>query len=121
MPAAHRRRLQGGELVEVQQKVPMMYLSLSEIRSEHIDGVIRQELASTEFAQRPEQLVVSGHPCSAPDVSERRCNTASLPDPSAACPPYPAYPPPAAPLPPPPWPPASAAMAPGPARTATRS
>jgi hypothetical protein len=50
MPAAHRRRLQGGELVEVQQKVPMMYLSLSEIRSEHIDGVIRQELASTEFA-----------------------------------------------------------------------
>jgi hypothetical protein len=50
MPAAHRRRLQGGELVEVQQKVPMMYLSSSEIRSEHIDGVIRQELASTEFA-----------------------------------------------------------------------
>jgi hypothetical protein len=46
MPAAHRRRLQGGELVEVQQKVPMMYLSLSEIRSEHIDGVIRQELTS---------------------------------------------------------------------------
>jgi hypothetical protein len=60
MPAAHRRRLQGGELVEVQQKVAMMYLSQSEIRSEHIDGVIRQELASTEFAQRPEQLVVTG-------------------------------------------------------------
>src|SRR5437764_8043576 len=56
-------------------------------RSEHIDGVIRQELASTEFAQRPEQLVVPGHPCSAPDVSERRCNTASHRDPSAGCPP----------------------------------
>src|SRR5213080_3062870 len=110
MPAAHRRRLQGGELVEVQQKVPMMYLSLSEIRSEHIDGVIRQELASTEFAQRPEQLVVPGHPCSAPDVSERRCNTASLRDPSAGCPPYAGYASPAAPLPSAAWAAARRAM-----------
>jgi hypothetical protein len=53
-------------------------LSLSEIKSEHIGGVIRQELALAECARRSEQLVVPARPCSEIDVSERRCNTACM-------------------------------------------
>src|ERR1700687_3351730 len=56
----------------------ILRLSLSEIKSEHIGGVIRQELALAECARRFEQLVVPARPCSEIDVSERRCNTACM-------------------------------------------
>jgi len=44
-------------------------LSLSEIKSEHSDGVIRRELVSGECALRTEQPVALAHPCSERDVS----------------------------------------------------
>jgi exodeoxyribonuclease V alpha subunit len=37
-------------------------LSMSEIKSEHTDGVIRRELVSRKFAPQPEQAAVSVHP-----------------------------------------------------------
>ena len=51
-------------------------LSLSEIKSERIDGVIRREWVSGECARRPEQPAVPAHPCSEIDVSRHHCNTA---------------------------------------------
>src|SRR5450830_792177 len=39
-------------------------VSLSEIESEHTDGVIRQELVSAECVRRPEQHAVPARPCS---------------------------------------------------------
>jgi hypothetical protein len=40
-----------------------MEMSVSEIKSEHTDGVIRRELVSRECAQRPEQPEIAAHPC----------------------------------------------------------
>jgi len=45
-----------------------MGLSVSEIKSERTDGVIRRELVSEESARRPEQPVISMHPCSGKGV-----------------------------------------------------
>ena len=53
-------------------------LSLSEIKSEHIDGVIRQELVSAECVRPPERLVGLAHLCSKKDACVRRCNTACM-------------------------------------------
>jgi hypothetical protein len=39
-------------------------LSMSEIKSEHTDGVIRREWVSGECARQPEQPAVAVHPCS---------------------------------------------------------
>jgi hypothetical protein len=49
-------------------------LSMSEIKSEHIDGVTRRELESEECARWPEQPVGLAHPCSGKGVFSRRCN-----------------------------------------------
>ena len=49
-------------------------VSLSEIKSEHIDGAIRRELALEERARRPEWRAMPARPCSKRDVSERCCN-----------------------------------------------
>ena len=49
-------------------------LSMSEIKSEHSDGVIRRELESEECARWPEQPVGPAHPCSGKGVFSRRCN-----------------------------------------------
>ena len=51
-------------------------LSLSEIKSEHSDGVIRRAWVSGECARRPEQSAAAAHPYSERDVSARCCNTA---------------------------------------------
>ena len=50
-------------------------LSLSEIKSEHSDGVIRREWVSGECARRPEQNAEAVHPCSEINVSVRCCNS----------------------------------------------
>jgi hypothetical protein len=47
-------------------------LSLSEINSEHSDGVTRRELGSRGYVQRPEWVAVPGHPCSRIDGSAQR-------------------------------------------------
>jgi Glutathione S-transferase, N-terminal domain len=52
------------------------HLSLSGIKSEHTDGVVRRELASAECVRRPERPAVSAHPSSGIDECEPRCNTA---------------------------------------------
>jgi hypothetical protein len=52
-----------------------MGLSVSEIKSERTDGVIRRELVSEESARRPEQPVISVHPCSGKGVFSRHCKT----------------------------------------------
>jgi hypothetical protein len=49
-------------------------LSMSEIKSEHIDGVTRRELESEECARWPEQPVGLAHPCSGKGVFSRRCS-----------------------------------------------
>jgi len=49
-------------------------LSLSEIKSEHSDGVIRRELESEECARRPEEPVGPAHPWSGKGVFSRCCN-----------------------------------------------
>jgi transposase len=49
-------------------------LSLSEIKSERTDGVVRRELASTECVRQPGRPEISAHPCSEIDVCARRCN-----------------------------------------------
>ena len=49
-------------------------VSLSEIISEHIDGVIRRELALGECSRWPEWREIPAHLCSETDVCERRCN-----------------------------------------------
>ena len=51
-------------------------VSLSEIKTEHSDGVIRRELVSGECARRPEQPAAAAHPCSEINVSVRYCNSA---------------------------------------------
>jgi hypothetical protein len=51
-------------------------LSLSEIKSEHSDDVIRRELVSGECARRLEQPAAAAHPCSEINVSARHCNSA---------------------------------------------
>jgi hypothetical protein len=53
---------------------PEDWLSLSEIKSEHSDGVIRRELESEECARWPEQPVGPAHPCSGKGVFAHRCN-----------------------------------------------
>jgi hypothetical protein len=50
-------------------------LSLSEIKSERTDGVIRRELVLEECARMPEQPVISVHPYSGKGVFSRHCNT----------------------------------------------
>src|SRR5664279_2771451 len=64
-----RNRLIEAEFIEQR-------LSLSKIKSEHIGGVIRQELVSVECARWPERLVEPARPCSEIDVSGRHYNTA---------------------------------------------
>ena len=49
-------------------------LSLSEIKSEHSDGVIRRELESEECVRWPEQPAAAAHPCSGKGVFSRCCN-----------------------------------------------
>ena len=51
-------------------------LSLSKIKSEYTDGVIRQELVSVECARWPERLVEPVRPCPEIDVSGRHYNIA---------------------------------------------
>ena len=48
-------------------------LSLSEIKSEHSDDVIRRELGS-DCVRWPEQPVAAAHPCSRKGVFSRCCN-----------------------------------------------
>jgi hypothetical protein len=60
----------GAELQRKQQLFP------SEIKSEHTGGVVRRELASTEYVHQPEQSAVSAHPGSEIIVCERHCNIA---------------------------------------------
>src|ERR1019366_2573145 len=47
-------------------------LSLSEIKSERTDGVVRRELVSAECLRQPEQPALSARPCSEIDVCARR-------------------------------------------------
>ena len=47
-------------------------LCLSEIKSEHIDGAIRQELASAECVRRPEWSAGLAHLSSGIDACVRR-------------------------------------------------
>jgi hypothetical protein len=47
---------------------PQQDLSLSEIKSERIDGAIRQELVSAECVRRPELPAVWARPCRETDV-----------------------------------------------------
>ena len=51
-------------------------LCLSEIKSEHIEGVNRQELVSAECVQPPERPVGLAHLSSGIDACVRRCNSA---------------------------------------------
>ncbi len=51
-------------------------VSLSEIKSEHSDGVIRRAWESGECARRPEQSAAAAHPYSERDVSARCYNSA---------------------------------------------
>ena len=51
-------------------------LCLSEIKSERIDGVNRQELVSAECVQPPERPVGLAHLSSGIDACVRRCNSA---------------------------------------------
>jgi NnrU protein len=50
-------------------------LSLSEIKFEHTDGVIRRELVSGKCARWPEQPTVQAHPYPKVDVFGRCCKT----------------------------------------------
>jgi hypothetical protein len=52
------------------------YLSLSEIKSERTDGVVRRELASAEYVRQPGRPEISAHPSSGIDACGRHCNTA---------------------------------------------
>jgi hypothetical protein len=49
---------------------------VSEIKSKHIDGVIRRELVSGEYARRPEQPALPANPYSETNVSAHHCNSA---------------------------------------------
>jgi hypothetical protein len=50
------------------------WLSLSEIKSEHIDDAIHRELVSRKCVRRPQQRPILAHLCSKLDVSERNYN-----------------------------------------------
>ncbi len=56
-------------------------MSLSEIKSDHGDGVVRRELASAESVRRPEQPAAPPHPRSKIDARQRRCAPGSHHDP----------------------------------------
>ena len=55
-------------------RCPKQAVSLSEIRSEHSDSVIRRELESEGCVRWPEQPAAAAHPCSEINVSVRCCN-----------------------------------------------
>jgi hypothetical protein len=66
---------QNGDAEEAAPRVDAAHhLSLSEIRSEHTDGVIRRELESEQCTRWPEQRVAPAHPCSGKGVFSRHCN-----------------------------------------------
>ena len=52
-------------------------VSLSEIKSEHIDDAIHRELASNEWLRRIVWRVISASPCATRGVFERYCNNPS--------------------------------------------
>lgn len=49
-------------------------LSLWQIKSAHLGGAVRRELASAQYDQRPGRRVTLAHPCSATGVFELGCS-----------------------------------------------
>jgi hypothetical protein len=58
----------------VNDGAPSQPCPMSEIKSEHIDGVTRRELESEECARWPEQPEGLAHTCSGKGVFSRHCN-----------------------------------------------